>query len=126
MELCAPPGLLSICRLRAEAGWPVPTPDATFFAAVRDGGELTIVCDDREAPVGARVEPGWRRLSVVGPLDLRETGILAALSKPLAAAGVAVFAVSTFDTDHLLVRARALDTAVAALTASGHTVDVQD
>jgi uncharacterized protein len=68
------------------------------------------------------VEQGWRLLSVRGPLEFTLTGIIAALASELAAAGVALFSLSTFDTDHVLVKAADLDRAVAALEASGHEV----
>ncbi len=74
-------------------------------------------------PAGVRKRGGWRCLEVEGPLELDETGILAALTRPLAAAGVPLFALSTFDTDYLLVPAARLDRALAALRGDGHAVD---
>jgi len=71
-----------------------------------------------------KVEPGWRVLRVQGPLDFSLTGVLASLATPLAAAGVSIFAFSTFDTDYVLVRADALVAACAALTSAGHSVTV--
>ena len=53
-------------------------------------------------------------------LDFALTGVLAALASPLAAAGVSIFAISTYDTDYLLVREETLAEAVAALCAAGH------
>jgi uncharacterized protein len=69
-----------------------------------------------------RAERGFRALAVAGPLDFALTGVLAALAVPLAEAGVPIFAVSTYDTDHLLVRAERLGEAIAALEAAGHQV----
>ena len=63
---------------------------------------------------------------MAGPLDFSLTGILSAIAGPLAAAGVALFAVSTFDTDYILVKADRYPDAVAALTSAGHTVDGTD
>ena len=60
---------------------------------------------------------------MAGPLDFSLTGILSAIAGPLAAAGVALFAVSTFDTDYILVKADRYPDAVAALTSAGHTVE---
>jgi hypothetical protein len=59
---------------------------------------------------------------VEGPLSFSLTGVLAELLAPLAAAGVSIFALSTFDTDYLLVRAAQLDLALDALNAAGHPV----
>ena len=67
-------------------------------------------------------EVGWRCLSVAGPLDFSLVGVLSGLTAALADARVPVFVLSSFDTDHLLVRAHDLDRAVAALRDAGHTV----
>jgi len=67
-------------------------------------------------------ERGWRALEVAGPLDLTMTGVMANLAGALAGAGVSLFAVSSYDTDVLLVREAQLAAAVAALRAAGHDV----
>ena len=67
-------------------------------------------------------QPGWRCLQVAGPLDFALTGVLASLAQPLAAAGVSIFAISTYDTDYLLVPDEALDASLAALRSAGHTL----
>ncbi len=76
-------------------------------------------------PAGIRSEPGWRALKVRGPLDFSLTGILAALLAPLAQVGISIFALSTFDTDYLLIKQPQLDRAVAALRFAGHSVDAK-
>jgi uncharacterized protein len=83
---------------------------------------VTVVCPTRNAPAAATREDGWRVLSVRGPLDFTLTGIMAALAGELAAAGVSLFAVSTYDTDHVLVKATDLERAVKALREAGHEV----
>lgn len=66
---------------------------------------------------------GWRLLRIEGPFPLQGTiGVLAALAGTLAEAGVSIFAVSTFDTDYLLVGEAQLETACAALRAAGREV----
>jgi uncharacterized protein len=82
-----------------------------------------VVCAAERVPPGVRADQGWRALAVAGPLDLSMTGVLLSLLEPLARAGVSIFAVSTYDTDHVLVRADRLDDAVAALRAAGHRVE---
>jgi hypothetical protein len=71
-------------------------------------------------PADVRCEPGWRALAVKGPLDFGLTGILASIAAPLAEAGISIFAISTFDTDYVLVKAERLDDAVEALRRAGH------
>jgi uncharacterized protein len=97
-------------------------PAGELHAVVRSPGELTVVCPAGRVPDGVRAERGWRALAVEGPLDLAMTGVLAALAGALADAGVAIFAVSSFDTDHLLVRSDRLADAVRALSAAGHRI----
>ena len=93
-----------------------------LHAVVRTADELTIVCPADRVPPDVRAERGWRALQVIGPLDLALTGVLLSLLEPLARAGVGIFAVSTYDTDHVLVRADRLDDAAGALRAAGHRV----
>jgi len=116
--------------VRTEAGTPPPAwaasalaaGDAPLAAIVRRGRELSVVCAEGAVPHDARAERGFAGLAVRGPLDFALTGILAALAAPLAAAEVPIFAISTFDTDVILVPASHLDAAHTALTAAGHEV----
>jgi len=59
---------------------------------------------------------------VNSPLDFSLSGILASLTAPLAEAGVSIFAISTYDTDYLLLAEKDLDSAITALEDAGHTV----
>jgi len=59
---------------------------------------------------------------VAGRLDLSLTGVLASILDPLAAAKLSIFAVSTYDTDYVLVRTQSLMAAIACLSAAGHEV----
>jgi hypothetical protein len=122
MELFLRPEDLAVCRLSPDAAWPTPPPDGSLFSATRTRSELSLVCRQDAAPGHARTELGWRALSVVGPLDLSMIGVIAALATPMAAAEVGVFVVSTFDTDHVLVKSDDLERAIGALRSSGHTV----
>jgi hypothetical protein len=81
------------------------------------------VCDERLAPRGAAAERGFACLEVAGPIPFAEVGVLAGLAGALATAGVSVFALSTHDTDYLLVRDADLERASSALAAAGHPVD---
>ncbi|SHF34992.1 ACT domain-containing protein [Streptoalloteichus hindustanus] len=120
------PGRHVVARLAPDHPVPAGVWGAVGLVSVtRSPDELSVVCPEGHAPAGARVEGDWRVLTVRGPLDFALTGILANLSGALADAGVALFAVSTFDTDHVLVREKDLATAVAALRSAGHTVHEQ-
>ena len=115
------PETLAVCRL----GPSEPMPDwaliaSSFLSVTRTTDELSIVCRESAIPDGIQCEGDWRALKVDGPLDFAETGILASLTTPLADAGVSVFAVSTFDTDYLLVKQAALGQARSVLAREGH------
>ena len=116
------PDLLTICRLDARA--PIPGwARGDFVAITRTRDELSIVCAQSNAPDGIVCERDWRALRVVGQLDFTLTGILAALSAPLADAGISIFAISTFDTDYVLVKARDLDKATRVLQEAGYKIE---
>lgn len=111
------------------AVWKLPpgtqTPDfgeAPFLSITRTAAEVSIVGPARQAPDNAAVEADWTCLEVQGPLGFELTGVVAALSAPLAAAGVPIFVVSTFDTDYLLVKTTRLERAVEALKVAGHRI----
>ncbi len=116
------PGRLAICRLDAAAPIPDWLPAAGFVSLTRTARELSLVCAQEAVPAGITAETGWRALEVAGPLDFALTGVLASLAAPPAAAGISIFAISTFDTDYILVREHSLDAAITALRAAGHTL----
>ncbi len=92
-----------------------------FFA--KTDSEVSLVCGEEYAPAGAlAVETGWRAMRVVGTLEFSLVGILAGISGALATAGVSIFAVSTYDTDYVLVKEKSWETALRALTSTGYTV----
>ena len=92
-------------------------------STTRTAEELSIVCAASHVPAHVTAERGWRCLRVAGTIDFAVTGVLASIAGPLAGAGVSIFAISTYDTDYVLVREHALPAAIAALTAAGHDVD---
>jgi uncharacterized protein len=109
-------------------GAPIPSQLATapsigIRSITRTDEETSIVCLESEAPKNARVELGWRAFQVKGPLDFNLTGILASLSGTLAAAGISLFAVSTFNTDYILVRDHDCRAAWLAFHDGGHKVE---
>jgi hypothetical protein len=124
VDLRVLPERLSVCKLPVDAAWPSPAPGTSFWSATRTATEVSLVCPEDEAPAGAgvRVEPDWRALEVAGPLEFSMVGVMAGLTAPLADVDVSVFVVSTYDTDYVLVHAAALERAVEALRAAGHTV----
>jgi hypothetical protein len=121
MELTLLPDSLAICRLSRDAPIPQWALAGNFYAVCRSEEELSIVCPDGHPPAEIKADPGWRALKVQGPLPLTEIGVIAALSAPLAEAGISVFVMSTFDTDYLLIKETNVSKAVRVL-GSHHTV----
>ena len=117
------PGRLSVARLPGDAPVPGWADGPGLVSITRREGELSIVCADARVPAEVRAERGWRALEVEGPIDFQELGVMHGLTGPLAAAFVSVLALSTFDTDVLVVREETLDRAVEALRAAGYRVD---
>ena len=123
LELDLLPGRYAVCRLAPDA----PAPEwaaGDLCSLTRTATELSVVCLERVVPTEVRHEPGWRALAVRGPLAFELTGVLASLASPLAKAGVSIFALSTFDTDYLLVAEEQLGTALATLDTSGHRLHI--
>jgi hypothetical protein len=121
-DLSVLPGSFALARLAADALLPSWAMHGEFFAITRTSEELSIVCAEHQVPPGVEAETGWRALKVQGPFALTEIGVLASLAAPLAAAKVSLFAISTFDTDYLLVSEKQLDAAIAALRSAGHSI----
>lgn len=115
------PGRFSIHRLTPDEALPAAALASPLFSMTRTDEELSIVCAEEISLDSFRCEAGWSGIKVVGPLDFGLTGILADLSGLLAEAGISLFAISTFDTDYILVKSDQLASAVASLTAGGHS-----
>lgn len=81
-----------------------------------------MVCAAAGVPADVRSARGWRCLRVAGRLDFSLSGVLASIAGPLAAAKLSIFAVSTYDTDYVLLREQTLRSAVECLRAAGHEV----
>ena len=112
----------SICRLAENVHLTEPT-DVELWSLTVTATERSLVTATSMAPPAAEREDGWRALQVRGPLSFDLVGILNALTDPLARTGISVFAISTFDTDYLLVRDEDLHQAVRVLRREGHEID---
>ena len=113
---------LAVCRLSPDQKIPSWATGAEFFSLTRTPDELSLVCPESFVPAGTVSERGWRALGIVGPLDFSLVGVLATKTEPLAGAGVSIFAISTYDTDYVLVREDALERAILTLRRAGHEV----
>jgi len=122
LSLTLLPGVFAIARYALGQKIPGPPPDGRFYSVTRTDEECSVVCEESLLAAGARAERGRSLLRVDGTLDFSLTGVLAALAAPLAQAKISIFALSTYDTDYLLLAQNDLDRAIAALERAGHSV----
>jgi hypothetical protein len=123
MKLFVLPFRLAVCRLEGAAALPDWAVQGEFFSVTRVPGELSVVCEESRVPAGVRAEGDWRAFQVEGPMAFSVIGVLSRLSAPLARAGISLFAISTFDTDYLLVKEADFARAGEALRADGNLVE---
>ena len=117
------PQALAVCRASADAAIPDWVLTGELYSVTRTPEELSIVCAETCIPQDAqtvKVERGWVALKLEGPFPFAMTGVLASFLDPLAEAKIPIFAVSTFDTDYVLIKAENLQAAEKALGAAGH------
>ncbi|MGE5416183.1 MAG: ACT domain-containing protein [Acidobacteriota bacterium] len=117
------PGTFAVCRLSTDE--PIPKwvlKLSGFFSITRSADELSVLCPEVHVPGNVKYEGEFSCLKVQGPLDFSMFGVMAALVVPLADAEISIFAVSTFDTDYLLVKQRDLKSAVQVLQSVGHKI----
>lgn len=114
---------LAICRLAADGAPPDGWDDGGFVSLTRTADELSLVCRESLVTPELRAEAGWRLLKLVGPFDFDAVGILAPIAVALAAAGIGMLPIATFDTDYLMIKQERLEAALGVLRAEGHRVD---
>jgi uncharacterized protein len=110
------PASFAVCRLAPDAAVPASIANATpsFTSITRTDEELSIVCPVHYAPKSAKCESPWTCFQLEGPFPFALTGVLASFLDPLARSGVPIFAISTFDTDYILVKSEHADAALEA------------
>lgn len=111
-----------VCRLDKTESIPKWTQNSNFFSITKTTDELSIVCSQDNIPSDIKCEKDWRMLKILGPLDFSLIGILASISRILAQKGISIFAISTYDTDYILVKNKDIDNAIAALIAERYEV----
>lgn len=111
----------TVCKVAEASAIPLTLP---YCFVGKTDQELSLVCPTEHTPdTTIAREDGWRAFRVVGSMEFGLVGVLARLTGCLAAQGIPVFAVSTFDTDYMLVKAERLETALSALVADGYTIE---
>lgn len=113
-------GNLAVCRFAPDTEIPAWALVRGFFCIARTAEELSIVCEEDRVPNSTLAEKYWVALKLEGPFPFTMTGVLASFIQPLADAGIPIFAISTFDTDYVLVKRETLPAAIEVLSKSGH------
>jgi len=111
---------LTVCKLKDVGD--IPTTSSFYFVG-RTDEEISLVCRTEETPENTiEREDGWSAFRVEGMLDFSLVGILSKITSILADAGIGIFAVSTYNTDYILVKKENFERALAALSEAGYEV----
>ena len=121
-ELMILPQSLAVCFLPPAAPFPQWALSGDLLALTRTKDELSVVCSERLVPSDIIAERNWRAIQVAGPLDFSLVGILASIASPLAQAGISIFAISTYQTDYILLKEDSLAQACKTLAQAGFVV----
>ena len=111
---------LTVCKVRSFDD--IRTDSELFFIG-RTDEEISLVCPTKDAPqVTTDREDGWKAFRICGTLDFSLIGILSKITDILARHSIGVFAVSTYNTDYILVKRSSFDEALSALCAEGYEI----
>ena len=120
MKLKKLPYTLTVCKVDSAEHIDL---NADFYFIGRTDEELSLVCRTESTPENTTArEDGWRGFRIEGTLDFSLIGILAPITAILAENKIGIFAVSTYNTDYVLVKEENYEKALAALEASGYDV----
>lgn len=121
MKLKILPYNLTVCKTQSISD--IDLSSDFFFIGMTDE-ELSLVCRTEDVPEKTvERDDGWRGFRIEGVLDFSLVGILSKLSTILAENGIGIFAVSTYNTDYILVKAENFERAMAVLVAAGYEVE---
>jgi len=115
-------GTFGVCRLSSMEKLPNWIEINEFYSITKTEDELSIVCSDKNIPNEITHENDWKIIKVEGPLDFSLTGVLSSLSTALANQGISIFAISTYDTDYILVKNKDIENAINVLSKEGHQI----
>jgi uncharacterized protein len=115
-------GTFCVVRLEKDSEIPGWINKGAFYSITRTNDELSIVCLQNSIPQDCKIEKDWRILKIEGVLDFSLVGILAAISTLLANNKISIFAISTYDTDYILVKNDKIEEAISILTANNYEI----
>jgi uncharacterized protein len=117
-------GNYAIYRFHPDSSIPTWALSTKGFSSItRTSDELSIVCQTQNLELdGVQQDSGWACLKLIGPFAFDLTGILSSVLNPLRDAEIGIFAISTFDTDYVLVKLENLERTIVTLKNAGHTI----
>lgn len=113
-------GSFGICRLDSNSSIPNWIDYEKFLSITKTDDELSIVCSEDGIPNNIKCEKNWNVIKVEGPLDFSLIGILSSISTILSKENISIFAISTYDTDYILVKNKDLQKSIDALSKQGY------
>lgn len=119
-------GSYAIVRLAPDAALPDWATKGEFTSISRSADELSIVCPAENLPPGVESQHRWICLKLEGPFPFSLTGVLLSFIQPLSSNGIPIFAVSTFDTDYVLIQEEYMGHALNTLQEAGHELWPRD
>lgn len=111
-----------VCRLDSKDSLPNWATIGEFYSISKSSEELSIVCNEENIPVNIKCERDWRALKVEGPLDFALVGILSSIAGILAKEKISIFAISTYDTDYILVKEKDINKSIDTLKTEGYNI----
>jgi len=115
MQLKVLDNKLKVVKMKADNTVPEIIFNKKFYSITKTDEELSIVLDESIEIQSDIVEDNWRAIKIVGTLDFTLIGILSKISTILAQAEISIFAISTYNTDYILVKADKLEKAIKVL-----------
>ena len=112
---------LTLHRLLPSESIPEEIFTSSFYSITKTSDELSIVCPEKISIKNSKKEMHWSCIKLIGPLPFEMTGVLAKISSCLAEAEISIFAISSYDTDYVLVKKSKLEKAVNSLSNAGFT-----
>jgi len=120
------PGSYAIVRLAPDAAVPAWATEGEFTSITRTTDELSIVCPTENLPADLSTSPRWVCLKLEGPFPFSQTGVLLSFIEPLSSKGIPIFAISTYDTDYVLIQEDFAGAAFNILQEAGHELWPRD
>ena len=120
LKFCLLPGYYAVVRLAPDARVPDWAHEGHFTSVTRTGDELSIVCPAGNLPAGVPSPHRWICLKLEGPFSFSQTGVLLSFIEPLSTNWIPIFAMSTYDTDYVLVQEEFAGASIHILREAGH------